>query len=82
MIYIDRDGFDRQHYNFEYVRRKFLGEVGCCWYLMSPQCRSPEWAVLSAASRSKTRISISFVSMVPMKEHPRKTSTFISIAGA
>ena len=29
MIYLDMNGFDRQHYNFEYVRREFLGEVRC-----------------------------------------------------
>lgn len=29
MIYLDTNGFDRQHYNFEFVRREFLGEVRC-----------------------------------------------------
>src|SRR6266851_5982818 len=27
MIYLDTNGFDRQHYKFDYVRREFLGEV-------------------------------------------------------
>jgi len=27
MIYLDMNGFDRQHYKIEYVRREFLGEV-------------------------------------------------------
>jgi len=26
MIFIDTNGFDRQHYKFDYVRREFLGE--------------------------------------------------------
>ena len=29
MIYLDMNGFDRQHYKIEYVRREFLGEVRC-----------------------------------------------------
>jgi len=29
MIFIDTNGFDRQHYKFDYVRREFLGEVRC-----------------------------------------------------
>ena len=29
MIYIDTNGFDRQHYQFDYVHREFLGEVRC-----------------------------------------------------
>src|SRR6266851_335322 len=27
MIYLDTNGFDKQHYKFDYVRREFLGEV-------------------------------------------------------
>ena len=27
MIYLDTNGFDRQHYQFDYVGREFLGEV-------------------------------------------------------
>src|SRR5207245_8445824 len=27
MIYLDMNGFDRQHYKIEYIRREFLGEV-------------------------------------------------------
>src|SRR6266436_2919376 len=27
MIYVDMNGFDKQHYKFDYVRREFLGEV-------------------------------------------------------
>lgn len=29
MIYVDRDDFDRQTYNFKYVHREFLGDVRC-----------------------------------------------------
>ncbi len=29
MIFLDTNGFDRQHYKFEYIRREFLGEVRC-----------------------------------------------------
>jgi hypothetical protein len=36
MIYIDTNGFDRQHYDFQYVRREFLGEVRCMVFDMVP----------------------------------------------
>ena len=36
MIYLDRTGFDRQHYKFEYVRREFLGEVRCLVFNVDP----------------------------------------------
>jgi Peptidase family M48 len=36
MIFIDTNGFDRQHYNFEYVRRVFLGEVRCLVFNVTP----------------------------------------------
>ncbi len=36
MIYLDVYGFDRQHYNFEYVRREFLGEVRCLVFDVDP----------------------------------------------
>lgn len=29
MMWIDQGAFDRAHYNFEYVRREFLGDVRC-----------------------------------------------------
>ena len=37
MIYIDPNGFDRQHYKFDYVRREFLGEVRCVVFDVTPQ---------------------------------------------
>jgi hypothetical protein len=36
MIYLDMDGFDRQHYNIEYRRREFLGEVRCLVFDIEP----------------------------------------------
>ena len=40
MIYIDMNGFDRQHYNFDYVRREFLGEVRCLVFDVTPLAKS------------------------------------------
>jgi len=36
MIYIDRGEFDRQHYQFRYSGREFLGEVRCLIFDLSP----------------------------------------------
>jgi hypothetical protein len=36
MIYVDMNGFDRQHYKCEYVRREFLGEVRCIVFDVDP----------------------------------------------
>jgi Peptidase family M48 len=36
MIYLDMDGFDRQHYKFTYVGREFLGEVRCVIFDIDP----------------------------------------------
>src|SRR5271155_3257425 len=36
MVYIDPNGFDRQHYEFTYVGREFLGEVRCVVFDVSP----------------------------------------------
>ena len=36
MIFIDMNGFDRQHYRMEYVRREFLGEVRCLVFDVDP----------------------------------------------
>ena len=40
MIYLDMYGFDRQHYNFEFVRREFLGEVRCLVFDVDPVRKS------------------------------------------
>lgn len=37
MVYVDTNGFDRQHYKFDYVRREFLGEVRCLVFDVTPQ---------------------------------------------
>jgi len=37
MIFADRSDFDRQHYDFRYVRRGFLGEVRCLVFDVSPK---------------------------------------------
>ena len=39
MIYIDENGFDRQHYKFDYVGREFLGEVRCLVFDLDPLSR-------------------------------------------
>jgi hypothetical protein len=36
MIFVDTKGFDRQNYQFEYVRREFLGEVRCVVFDITP----------------------------------------------
>ena len=36
MVYIDAEGFDRQHYEFRYVGREFLGEVRCVVFDVGP----------------------------------------------
>jgi hypothetical protein len=36
MIYLDANGFDRQHYKFDYAGREFLGEVRCLVFDIDP----------------------------------------------
>jgi len=36
MIFIDTNGFDKQHYKFDYVHREFLGEVRCFVFDVTP----------------------------------------------
>jgi Peptidase family M48 len=36
MVFIDTNGFDRQHYKFDYVKREFLGEVRCLVFDVTP----------------------------------------------
>ncbi|HEV2521244.1 MAG TPA: M48 family metalloprotease [Candidatus Acidoferrales bacterium] len=40
MIYIDTNGFDREHYKFDYVRREFLGEVRTLVFDVTPQAKA------------------------------------------
>jgi hypothetical protein len=37
MIFADRDDFDRQHYDFRYVRREFMGDVRCLVFDVTPK---------------------------------------------
>ena len=37
MIYLDNGGLDTQHYNFDYVRREFLGEVRTLVFDVTPK---------------------------------------------
>src|ERR1700704_3596127 len=40
MIFSDTNGFDRQHYKFDYVRREFLGEVRCLVFDVTPEAKA------------------------------------------
>ncbi|MCU1294396.1 MAG: peptidase Ste24p [Bryobacterales bacterium] len=40
MMFVDQTEFDRAHYNFEYVRREFLGDVRCVVADVYPQKNS------------------------------------------
>src|SRR5690242_8752868 len=40
MIFIDTNGFDKQHYKFDYVRKEFLGEVRCIVFDVTPAEKS------------------------------------------
>jgi hypothetical protein len=37
MIFADRDDFDRQHYEFHYARREFLGDIRCLVFDITPK---------------------------------------------
>jgi len=37
MLFVDRNDFDRQHYNFHYARREFLGDVRCLIFDLTPK---------------------------------------------
>src|SRR5438876_4481076 len=39
MIYLDANGFDRQHYNFKYVGREFLGDIRCLVFDVDPSSK-------------------------------------------
>jgi len=40
MVYADRSDFDREHYDFHYVRREFLGDVRCLVFDVTPKPKS------------------------------------------
>jgi hypothetical protein len=37
MVYADRTDFDREHYEFHYVRREFLGDIRCLVFDVTPK---------------------------------------------
>ena len=37
MIFADRNDFDRQHYDFHYARREFMGDVRCLVFDLTPK---------------------------------------------
>ena len=39
MVFADRDNFDREHYDFRYVHREFLGQVRCLVFDVTPKER-------------------------------------------
>src|ERR1700686_2771958 len=40
MIFLDANGFDKQHYKFDYVKREILGEVRCLVFDVTPLPKS------------------------------------------
>ena len=40
MVYADRTDFDREHYDFRYARREFLGDVRCLVFDVTPKKNS------------------------------------------
>src|ERR1700723_1339799 len=40
MVYADRSDFDREHYDFTYIRREFLGDVRCLVFDVKPKPKS------------------------------------------
>jgi hypothetical protein len=40
MVYADRTDFDREHYDFHYIRREFLGDVRCLVFDVTPKKNS------------------------------------------
>ena len=37
MVFVDRNDFDRAHYDFSYIRREFLGDVRCIVFDVTPK---------------------------------------------
>jgi len=40
MVYADRSDFDREHYEFRYARREFLGDIRCLVFDVTPKPKS------------------------------------------
>ena len=62
MIYLDEDGFDRQHYKFTYAGREFVGEVRCLIFDVDPLPNAGK-GVLRVAYGWKIRTTTSYGSM-------------------
>ena len=82
MIYIDTNGFDKQHYKFDYVRREFLGEVRTLVFDVTPAGQGRQGALRRAASGSRIRTSTSSGSTAPTAAARAPTTTSTSTAGA
>jgi hypothetical protein len=37
MVFVDRENYDRAHYDFNYIRREFLGDVRCIVFDVTPK---------------------------------------------
>jgi Peptidase family M48 len=49
MVYADRTDFDREHYDFRYVRREFLGDIRCLVFDVTPKKNSGRGRFLGRA---------------------------------
>ena len=58
MIYLDADSFDRQHYQFDYVRREFLGEVRCLVFDVTPVSKTEPGRFAGRILPPRARITI------------------------
>ena len=56
MLFADRHDFDRNHYDFKYVHREFLGDVRCLVFDVNPK-KMPAVVASSAVFGSRTRIT-------------------------
>jgi hypothetical protein len=59
MIYLDAEGFDRQHYKFTYAGQEFLGEVRCVIFDVDPlpgagKGRFAGWKIRTTTSFAST----------------------------
>jgi len=81
MIYVDTNGFDREHYKFDYVRREFLGEVRTLVFDVTPLAKAGKGR-FSGASGSKTRTFTLSDSTVRTAAARARTTTSTLTAGA
>ena len=82
MIFIDTNGFDKQHYKFDYVKREFLGEVRCLVFDVTPLPKSGQRQVPRAASGWKIRATTSCASTADTAAEGTPAITSTSTAGA